>query len=123
MTRRLWIPLLLLFTASAFAQRRTVTRVEVRAHPRSFSGRCPATIVFSGTIFVSRPSRVTYVWERSDGAHGPRRTVDIRSDRRTVTDRWTLGSRHERAGVWEQLRVLAPTGISSDPARVELYCR
>ena len=109
---------------AADAQVRTVTRVNAVAKPKSHVGRCPATIDFIGTIHVSHyPVRVEYEWERSDGARSERRTVDIRSAARGVSDRWTLGQRGERINIWERLHVLAPTGISSPEAHAHLDCR
>jgi hypothetical protein len=109
---------------AAGAQVRTVTRVNAVAKPKSHIGHCPATIDFVGTIHVSHyPVRVEYEWERSDGARSERRTVDIRSASRGVSDRWRLGERGERINVWERLHVLAPTGISSPEAHAHLDCR
>jgi len=111
------------FSAVMSASQRTVTKVAIVAHPKSFSGRCPATLQFTATIFVSHPSKVTYVWERSDGAKGPRQVIDIRSAGQGVTDSWTLGAGRQHIVVWERLHVLAPTGISSPQARVSVTCR
>ena len=61
-----------LFLATAEAQQYTVTKVVVIAKPSTYTGPCPATIEFLGTIFVGRPAIVEYRWERSDGVMGPR---------------------------------------------------
>ena len=116
--------LVFLVAMSLAAQVRTVTRVGVVAKPRSYSGPCPATLQFIGTIHVSRfPVWVDYVWERSDGARGPRQRVRIDSVGRGVSETWQLGSGRQRMQVWERLHVLAPTGISSPVARVNVNCR
>lgn len=123
MFRRLAVLLFLIAFPTALFAQHTVTKVAIVANPHSYSGRCPATIQFTATIFVSHPSKVTYVWERSDGAKGERRTIDIRSAGQGVTDTWTLGSGRQHMVVWERLRVLAPTGISSPIKRVSITCR
>jgi hypothetical protein len=114
---------LLLVPALALAQR-TVTRVGIVAQPRAWDGPCPADIQFIATIHVSHfPTWVEYQWERSDGAKGPRRRVEIRSAGRGVSDVWRLGGKRQRLRIWERLHVLAPTGIDSPEARVTINCR
>jgi hypothetical protein len=116
--------LVFLFAMSLAAKVRTVTSVGIVAKPRSYSGPCPVTLKFIGTIRVSRfPVLVDYVWERSDGGRGRRQRVRIDSAGRSVSETWRLGSRRQRMQVWERLHVLAPTGISSPAARVNVNCR
>ena len=116
--------LVFLFAMSLAAKVRTVTSVGIVAKPRSYSGPCPVTLQFIGTIHVSRfPVWVDYVWERSDGARGRRQRVRIDSAGRGVSETWRLGSRRQRMQVWERLHVLAPTGINSPVARVNVNCR
>ncbi len=103
------------------AQPLTVNKVVV-AQPRPYSGRCPATIEFVGTIFVSRPARVDYRWERSDGVAGPRESVDIRSAAKSVTTRWQIGVSRKPFSGWQRLRVLAPNSVSSNTATIQLKC-
>ena len=109
---------------SLAAKVRTVTSVGLVAKPRSYSGPCPATLRFIGTIHVSRyPVWVDYQWERSDGARGRRQRIRIDSVGRGVSETWQLGSGRQRMQVWERLHVLAPTGISSPAVRVNVRCR
>ncbi len=120
--RRL-LPLIVLALAIP-VHAQTVTRVGVVAKPQVWTGRCPAPLEFIGTIHVSRyPVRVTYVWERSDGAVGPRQSVEIRSAGRGVSDTWQLGARGEHLRVWEQLHVIAPSNVRSPRAAVRVNCR
>lgn len=118
----LMILLACLFLATAEAQQFTVTRVLVVAKPRTYSGPCPTTIEFLGTIFVSRPARVEYRWERSDGTLGPRQFVDIRSAGKGVTTTWRVGTPRRVFSGWERLRVLSPNAISSNTAAIQIKC-
>ncbi|HYM60673.1 MAG TPA: hypothetical protein VEZ11_07255 [Thermoanaerobaculia bacterium] len=114
----------LVLAVSAYAAYSGVTRVRIVVNPKFYRGPCPATLTFTGTIFVRRPPvRVEYMWTRSDGATGPRQSLVINSAGQGVTDTWTLGSRGMRMNVWEQLHVLAPTGINSPTAHVRVNCR
>jgi hypothetical protein len=104
-------------------QQHTVTRVAIVANPRVYNGACPATIKFTATIFVSRhPAKVTYQWERSDGAKGERQTIDINAAGQGVTEDWQLGGAGEHKTVWERLHVVAPTNITSPQAGVRINC-
>ncbi|HZP67897.1 MAG TPA: hypothetical protein VFB32_16460 [Rudaea sp.] len=109
---------------AAHAQEHTVTKVGIVAKPKAYTGACPADIKFIATIFVSRhPVTVTYQWERSDGAKSAPQKVEITSSGRGVDTTWKLGAPGKTTTVWQKLHVLAPTGISSDPAEVTLDCR
>ncbi len=111
-----------LFLAAAEAQQYTVTKVVAIAKPSTYLGPCPTTIEFVGTIFVSRPGRVEYRWERSDGAMGPREFVDIRSAGKGVTTTWQVGTPRRSFNGWQKLHVLAPTGIISNQASIQIKC-
>jgi hypothetical protein len=111
-----------LFLATAEAQRYTVTKVVAIAKPRTYAGPCPATVEFLGTIFVSRPGRVEYRRERSDGVMGPRESVDIRSAGKGVTTTWKVGTPHKGFSGWEKLHALAPKDIISNQAAVHIKC-
>ena len=111
-----------LVLAVAATQPNTVTRVVVSAKQNKYSGPCPTTIEFVGTIFVSRPTRVEYRWERSDGVIGPREFVDIRSAGKGVTTTWRVGTPRRSFNGWERLRVLSPNGITSNTATIRIKC-
>ena len=114
----------LTFSLAVYAAEHTVTRVGIVAKPKSYHGDCPTTIEWIATIHVSHhPAKVTYQWERSDGAHGPRQEVESDSAGRGVSDTWQLGRPGMHEVVWQRLHVLAPTGISSPEARVKIECR
>jgi hypothetical protein len=119
------LPFVLLAAAlSLYADVHTVSKVAIVAKPKVYTGPCPADVQFIGTIFVNRyPVNVTYRFERSDGAAGPRRTVTIRSAGQGVYDTWHLGDDHKHLNVWEKVHVLAPTGISSPEGHATVNCR
>ena len=117
-------PLVLLLLVATTVHAQTVPRVGIVAKPKAYNGPCPGEIQFIGTIFVSRhPVAVEYVWERSDGAKGPRQRVVIRSSGQAVRDYWTLGGHRDHLQVWEQLHVVAPTNIRSPRAFARVNCR
>jgi hypothetical protein len=108
---------------AALAAEHTVTRVGIVAKPKHYSGDCPTTIEWIATIHVSHhPVKVTYQWERSDGAHGQRQEVEINAAGMGVSDTWELGAAGQHKTVWQRLHVLAPTGISSPTAPVKIDC-
>jgi len=111
-----------LFLATAEAQQYTVTKVVVIAKSKTNVGPCPMTVEFLGTIFVSRPARVEYRWERSDGAVGPREFVDIRSAGKGVTTTWQVGAPRRNFSGWARLRVLSPNSIVSNTATIQIKC-
>lgn len=116
--------ILFLAALALFAQVRTVDHVAIVAKPKVYTGPCPADLQFIGTIFVNRqPVQVTYQWERSDGAVGPRRTIVIRSAGQGVYETWHLGAGKQRLNVWERVHVVAPTNISSPPGRATVNCQ
>ena len=124
MRSRVLLLVLLAAAGSLAAQVHTVSKVAIVAKPKVYTGPCPADIQFIGTIFVNRyPVNVSYQWERSDGAVGPRRTITIRSSGQGVYDTWHVGGDHQHLNLWERVHVLAPTGIRSPEVRVTVNCR
>lgn len=117
-----------LASGAALAQP-VVTSVSAGASPNRYDGFCPVRVTFSATIVVDLPSKVTYRWERSDGAVGPSETVSISgrsSDVKsaTVSTSWEL--RHppgNRFDAGQILHVMAPNDIKSKEAKIELTCR
>ena len=109
--------------AAVGSQERTVTEVKAIAKPKEYRGPCPVSIEFIAPIFVSHhPARVTYQWERSDGAKGPRETIDIRSAGQGVSTTWNFSKPRSEFNGWERLHVLAPTGITSNDAVFHVRC-
>jgi hypothetical protein len=86
----------------------------------SFTGACPKTFTFSGTIATSGPATVTYRWERSDNAQSPIQTLTFAAaGSQTVTETWQLGATYSG---WERLHVLTPSDLLSNQATFNLTC-
>lgn len=101
-----------------------VTKIEMVARPKSFTGTCPAKITFTGAIHVSEPNTaVEYQWERSDGATGPKRKVLIKGAGLGVNDTWTLGGAGEHVAVGEKLHVLSPNDVVSAMVMAKVVCK
>jgi hypothetical protein len=101
-----------------------INRVVAVARPPAYNGPCPASIEFVGTIFVNRPARVSYRWERSDRATGPVQTIFIPGGAGGVRTQWQLGRPPGQVfrGA-ETLHVLSPGDFYSNPAEFTLVCR
>jgi hypothetical protein len=106
-----------------------VTSVSASSRPNRYDGFCPVRVTFTGTIVVDLPAKVTFRWERSDGAVGPTETVAISGRSAevksyTATTSWEL--RHTPGQSFrgtERLHVLAPNDIKSNEAEIVLICR
>jgi len=115
----------LLGALPADAQVPPVDRVVALARPANYVGPCPAHIEFTGTIFVNRPTTVTYRWERSDRGMGPPQSVTIRGGGMGVPTSWQLGSPGRGFGFngYQTLHVLTPNEAFSNPAHFSVTCR
>jgi hypothetical protein len=101
-----------------------VTKVVTVVNPKSWNGRAPAHLKFTGTIFVADPPvDVEYTWVRSDGAEGGVQRATIRSAGQGFTDTWDVGAPKEKMRVWERLKVISPNNASSNPAIATVNCR
>ncbi len=101
-----------------------VTKVVTVVNPKTWNGRAPAHLKFTGTIFVADPPvDVEYTWVRSDGAQGGTQRVTIRSAGQGFTDTWDVGAPREKMRVWERLQVLSPNKASSNPAIAVVNCK
>jgi hypothetical protein len=76
-------------------------RIHVAVNRHEFRGRCPAEVVFTGSINFSMPHprgfAMNYFWQRSDGAKGPVKVVHPGPNERrlVVHDKWRVGGRGE----------------------------
>jgi hypothetical protein len=104
----------------------TVTAVDLLADPRDYSGPCPVTIRFKGTITVEgEGGRLSYRFNRSDGAIPPTETLTVGiGGAKTVTSTWMLGRQPGGAFEgWQVLEVLPPHSARSRPAGFRIVCR
>lgn len=111
-----------LFQSTRAAQQNTVTKVVAVAQSKTYTGPCPMNVDFLATIFLSRPARVEYRWERSDKTVGPREVVDIRGSGKGVTTTWRVGSPRRSFSGWVMLRVLSPNSLTSNMAKIQIRC-
>ena len=97
-----------------------VTGIIVGVDQYPFTGPCPKTIHFWGTIAATGPGTVTYRWERSDNttATSPEIIVFTAAGSKTVTNLWTRG---EGTG-WQRLHVLTPNDTVSSQIDFVMTC-
>jgi hypothetical protein len=86
--------------------------------------KCPYQIHFKGQVQVDRPTKITYRWERSDGAVLPTQTFDVKTAGTMVevtpTDAWGVGMNGRLFRGAETFHVLTPSDVStSTPIKVE----
>ncbi len=99
-----------------------VKRVGVRVTP-AVSETCPTTFTFFGTITSGTKGKVTYQWQRSDGAEPVVQEVTFDAPgSQVVRTTWTIGAPANQMRGWVQLNVLSPDPATSDPAAFTLNC-
>eukprot|EP01037_Dinobryon_pediforme_P009716 gene9717-9781_t len=117
-----------LICGSALADPKVLS-VSASAKPNRYDGFCPVRVNFAATIVVDLPTKVTYRWERNDGAVSATETVAIsgRSAKiksYTATTSWEL--RHTPGQSFrgtQTLHILAPNDMKSNAAEIVLICR
>ena len=97
-----------------------VTGIIVGVDQYPFTGPCPKTIRFWGTITASGPGTVIYRWERSDNTTviAPETITFADAGSQTVTNLWTRG---EGTG-WQRLHVLTPNDAVSSQIDFVMTC-
>lgn len=100
-----------------------VSSVSLRAVD-SFTGKCSKQFDFTGEIKATGAMTVTYTWLRSDGATAPEKTLEFdAAGSKTVSTSWTLGADgNTYEGLWQQIKVTAPTEMLSNKAEFDLVC-
>lgn len=101
-----------------------VTNISLLASPAKYQGSCPALVNFDGVIETNGQGSVQYTFVRSDGATGPRQTLNFKSaGKLPVRNTWSLGgtSLPSYSG-WQALKVLSPIVMESDKATFEIRC-
>lgn len=94
------------------------------ASPASYSGKCPATITFNGSISVTKPGKVQFKFIRSDNAHAPVQTLEFtQPGSKPVSTTWTLGSPAlpEYEG-WQAIQIVYPQPVTSNRAAFKVRC-
>jgi hypothetical protein len=117
-------------SATATAQVRIVLpfailRSVTYADTTDYSGSCPKTVNFSGTITANDAGTVTYKWESSDGSNdSPVSSLTFSGPGSiTVNRSWTLGTRGNTfSNYWQRLHILSPTDVTSNNATFTLRC-
>lgn len=100
-----------------------VTSAILNVSPVTYSGTCPATFNFSGTITMNGPGTVTYRWERSDGVTKPSQTLTFTTaGTQALTDTWTGITTTLRSG-WQRIHVGSPNELFSNQATFTNNCR
>ena len=59
---------------------------------------------------------------RSDGATGPKQSINIGGNKQHVCDTWELGAAGEHTTVWERVHVLTPNDMTSGKATAKVTC-
>jgi len=96
-----------------------VTGIIVGVDQYPFTGPCPKTIHFWGTITANGTGTVTYRWERSDNTATNVETINFSTaGSQTVTSLWTRG---EGTG-WQRLHVLTPNDAVSNKIDFVMTC-
>ncbi len=103
----------------------TVTAVTVNVNIGNYTARCPAKLVFKGTITVAALPKapVTYQWIRSDNTKSAKRTIKMTATTAVVTENWQGGRSGEQMRLWQKLQILTPKAVTSDQADAIVLCR
>ena len=99
-----------------------VSTVTLAAAPTRYSGTCPVTINFKGTITTAgdHPGTISYRFARSDGASAQSQSLRFTSEgTKTVTNSWTIGKSYTG---WQQLIITSPKEVRSAQAKFTIDC-
>jgi hypothetical protein len=102
---------------------------ELKAIPETYSGPCPTTIKFQGSITVTNltrpPLKVQYKFIRSDGAFAPVNNIHFeRNGSKPVSTTWTIGGPGLPAYEgWQAIKVVYPQDVESNRANFKIECK
>ena len=101
-------------------QAQQIKNVTVVADQPSYDGACPARITFTATINYTGSGNIQYTWLRSDGAHGPTKSLSLSGGgSQTVTTTWNIGKSYNG---WQALKIISPAAYESAHAGFNLTC-
>ena len=91
----------------------------LNVNPPIYSGTCPTTITFNGTITAPGAGRVQYKFVRSDGALSPVQTLEFTAPGAKPVNHtwWTDGP-----SGWEAIQIVYPVSLTSNRAEFTLRC-
>ncbi|MCX7838539.1 MAG: hypothetical protein N2559_03660 [Anaerolineae bacterium] len=99
-----------------------VTSAILNISPIIYTGACPATFYFTGTITMNGPGTVVYRWERSDGTAKPSQTLTFATaGSQIITDSWSGITTTLRSG-WQRIHVGSPNEVYSNQATFTNNC-
>jgi hypothetical protein len=96
-----------------------VTSIVAKAVPSSYTGPGPTTTNFIADITVDGPCRVTYNWERSDGARSTVETLFFSAaGTKQVGNTWVVvqGPGGNFNILWERVNIITPIPMLSNKA-------
>ncbi|MGV9382932.1 hypothetical protein ACWDRB_44450 [Nonomuraea sp. NPDC003707] len=100
-----------------------VAAADVEASPATYRGACPTTVLFTGTVQVSRtPAKVDYQWIDSSAGEGRPESLYFAAGgprTRQVTLPLSVGS---STGGWKAIRILNAGGRDSGRATYQVTC-
>ncbi|MFI6741655.1 hypothetical protein ACIBI9_52835 [Nonomuraea sp. NPDC050451] len=100
-----------------------VAAADVEARPATYRGACPTTVLFTGTVQVSRtPAKVDYQWIDSSAGEGRPESLYFAAGgprTRQVTLPLSVGS---STGGWKAIRILNAGGHDSGRATYQVTC-
>ncbi|HNT55245.1 MAG TPA: NBR1-Ig-like domain-containing protein [Anaerolineaceae bacterium] len=112
--KKFWVQIIV--TAPMFA----VTSIGMSANPASYTGVCPVTVTFTGSMTASAPGTVTYYWERSDGAKSATQSLTFTAaGTQNVTYTWQLGA---NTSGWVKIYVDQPNHQYFAPVNFTVNC-
>jgi hypothetical protein len=92
--------------------------------PANYSGKCPVTIKFTGTITAKKAGKVQYKFIRSNGGSTPMRTLNFSAPgTKAVSTTWKLGgSSTPSTSGWQTIKILFPVSLESNQAHFKIQC-
>ncbi len=94
------------------------------ASPAAYSGKCPTTITFNGSITAPKAGKLQYKFIRSDNANAPIQTLEFdKPGTKPVSTTWTLGGPGlpEYEG-WQAIQIVYPQQVTSNRAVFKVKC-